>query len=218
MNRRHLFKQAVAVAAVAATFPGTVFAQRTPQAGKEFKVINPAQPVESGNKIEVIEFFSYGCPHCHEFEPTLAAWAKRLPQDVMYRKVPITFNRDAWADLAKVYLTLELMGETERLTPLVFTAVQVDRVNFSDEAARNAWLQKNGVNAAKFNETYKSFTVASKLQRATQVAAAYQIQGVPTIAVDGKFMTAPSMVNSFEGTLAVTDHLIAQARSQRGRK
>ena len=101
---------------------------------------------------------------------------------------------------------------------LTFSAIHNDRVNLEDEAARNAWLQKNSVNVAKFNENFRSFSVASKLQRATQVAASYQIQGVPTLAVDGKYMTAPSMTNSLEGTLAVVNQLIARARSERGRK
>jgi protein dithiol oxidoreductase (disulfide-forming) len=216
MNRRRLFKAASAAALAFMAAP--VFAQRVFQAGKDYRPISPAQPTESGDRIEVLEFFSYGCPHCHELEPFLAAWAKTLPKDVAFRRIPITFNREAWTVLAKIYLSFEVMGEADRMSPLTFTAIHSDRVALDNEATRNAWLQKNGVNVAKFNENFRSFTVSSKLQRATQVAAAYQIQGVPSMAVDGKYMTAPSMVNSLEGTVAAVDQLIALARKERGRK
>jgi len=217
MNRRDLFKQIVSLAAVAA-MSSRAFAQKALQAGKDFRVINPPRPTESGDRIEVLEFFSYGCPHCHELEPVVEAWLKQLPKDVQFRRIPITFNREAWALLAKMYLTYELMGDAERMSLPTFSAVHNDHVNLEDEATRNAWLQKNGVNVAKFNENFRSFSVASKLQRATQVAASYQIQGVPTLAVDGKYMTAPSMTNSLEGTMAAVNQLIVRARSERGRK
>ncbi|GAA5174988.1 thiol:disulfide interchange protein DsbA [Niveibacterium umoris] len=217
MNRRDLIKQLASFAALAAV-TSPALAQKALQVGKDFRAINPAQPTESGDRVEVIEFFSFGCPHCHELEPSVAGWVKRLPKDVLFRRIPITFNRDAWAVLAKMYLTYEVMGETEKMVPLTFSAVHNDHVPLEDEAARNAWLQKSGINVAKFNENFRSFSVGSKLQRATQVAAAYQIQGVPTMVVDGKFMTAPSMTNSLDGTLVVVDQLIARARTERGRK
>jgi len=216
MDRRSVFKQAL-VLGMMAVLPALAMAQAKLTPGKDYQDIKPPQRTDSGNKIEVIEFFSYGCPHCNDFEPYIEAWTKRQPNDVVVRRIPITFNREPWAVLAKVYITLESLGVSERLNPLVFKAVHVDRVDFSDEAARNAWMQKNGVDAAKFAETYKSFSVQSKLTRATQTAAAYQIQGVPTLAIDGRFLTSPSMSSSFEGTLAVTDQLVAQARKQRGK-
>lgn len=217
MNRRHVIKQIASFAALAAV-SSQALAQKALQAGKDFRVINPAQPTDSGERIEVIEFFSFGCPHCHELEPVLSGWVKRLPKDVQFRRVPITFNREPWAILAKMYLTYELMGDAERMVPLTFSAVHNDHVPLEDDAARNAWLQKSGINVTKFNENFRSFSVASKLQRATQVAAAYQIQGVPTLVVDGKYMTAPSMTNSLEGTVAAVEQLVARARTERGRK
>ncbi|MCX9157382.1 thiol:disulfide interchange protein DsbA/DsbL [Niveibacterium sp. 24ML] len=216
MNRRHLFK--AASAAVITILAGPVFAQRALQAGKDYRQISPAQPTESGDKIEVLEFFSYGCPHCRDLDPILADWEKRLPKDVALRRIPVTFNRDAWTVLAKLYLSFEVMGEAARMAAPTFVAVHDERLNLGDEAVRNAWLQKQGVNVAKFNETFRSFAVASKLQRATQLAGAYQIQGVPSLIVDGKYTTAPSMVNSLEGTVTAADQLIAMARKERGRK
>ena len=216
MNRRRLFK--AASAAMLAAMAAPVFAQRVMEAGKDYRPISPAQPTESGDRIEVLEFFSYGCPHCRELDPFITEWEKRLPKDVVFRRIPVTFNRDAWAVLAKIYLTFEVMGETGRMGKPTFVAVHDDHVNLSDEAIRNTWLQKSGVNVAKFNETFRSFAVASKLQRATQLAAAYQVQGVPTLMVDGKYSTSPSMVNSLEGTVTAVDGLVAMARKERGRK
>ncbi|WP_341677213.1 thiol:disulfide interchange protein DsbA/DsbL [Niveibacterium sp. SC-1] len=216
MERRSVFKQAL-VLGMMAVLPSLAMAQAKLTPGKDYQDIKPPQRTDSGNKIEVIEFFSYGCPHCNDFEPYIESWTKRQPADVVVRRIPITFNREPWAVLAKVFITLESLGVSDRLNPLVFKAVHVDRVDFGDEAGRNAWMQKNGVDAAKFAETYKSFSVQSKLTRATQIAAAYQIQGVPTLAIDGRYLTSPSMNESFEGTLAATDQLVAQARKQRGK-
>jgi len=217
MKRRSLFKQAAALAALA-VLPAVTFAQPALQAGKDYMAVKPAQPTESGDKIEVIEFFSYGCPHCFEFEPKLEPWSRALPKDVVFKRVPITFNREAWAVLARVYLALDVMGQAERLSLSVFNAVHNDRVDFSSEVARNGWLQKNGVDAAKFNDSFKSFSVQSRLQRSTQLAAAYQIQGVPTLAIDGKYLVAPSMSGTFEGALDAANQMIVKARTERGRK
>lgn len=217
MDRRTLVKQSL-VMALGAALPVAAMAQTKAVAGKDYSVLKPAQPTDSGNKIEVIEFFSYGCPHCAELEPVLEAWVKTLPADVRFRRVPITFNREAWAVLARIYLTLDVMGLAEKLSGAVFRGVHVEHVEFGDEVARNEWLKKNGVDAAKFNDSFKSFSVQSTLQRATQIAAAYQINGVPTIAIDGRFLTAPSMTQSLEGTVQVATQLIGEARKLRGGK
>lgn len=216
MNRRDLFRHAAGFAVLAAAPTG--FAQAALQAGRDYRVVNPPQRPETGDKVEIIEFFSYGCPHCRDFEPMLNAWQKTLPPDVLLRKVPITFNREEWTVLARVYLTLEVMGLTERLNMAVFNAVQNQNVNFGDAAVRNAWVQKQDVDAKRFDETYKSFAVAGKLQRATQVAAAYQVMGVPMLAIDGKYIASPSLSKSLEAALKVATELVARARAERGRK
>lgn len=218
MIRRTLLKHMLSLLVMAGLSIATPVLAEAPaalQAGKDYQPVRPPQPTESNDKIEVLEFFSFGCPHCNEFEPKFEAWVKALPKDVAVRKVPVSFGRDAWTLLGKVYLTLEVMGEADRLTPLVFHAVHEDHVEFGDEAQRANWLKKNGVDPAKFADTFKSFTVQTRMQHATQLAAAYQIQGVPTLAIDGKYIAAPSISGSFESALAVATQLTGASRAER---
>ncbi len=200
-------------------FASSLGAAQAQQAGKDYELLKTPQPTDSGaNKIEVLEFFSYACPHCYEFEPSIEAWEKTLPKDVVFKRVPVSFGREAWTLLGRIYLTLDTLGVAEKLSANVFKAVQADRVDFSNEATRNAWMKSNGVDPAKFADTFKSFAIQSRMQRATQAAAAYQIQGVPTLIVDGKYQTGPAQTQSLEASLKVTDQLIAKARATRGLK
>jgi len=180
-----------------------------------FTPVSPAQPTEDPAKIEVLEFFSYGCPHCADFNPLLTAWAAKLPADVVVRKVPITFGRAAWANIAKLYYTLEITGDLHRLEADVFRAIHGERVNLFEEKALTEWVLKKGVDAKKFSDTFNSFGVMSKVKRGDQLAQAYKITGVPALAVDGKFLIGDV---SFEEKLAVADKLIAKSRSEKSGK
>jgi thiol:disulfide interchange protein DsbA len=181
-------------------------------AGKDFTPISPAQPTEDAGKVEVIEFFSYGCPHCAEFNPLLTAWVAKLPSDVVVKKVPITFGRAAWANIAKLYYTLEVTGDLARLESDVFKAIHTERANLFDERTLTEWVTKKGVDAKKFTDTFNSFGVNSKVKRGDQLAQAYRIEGVPALAVDGKYMVGDM---GFSDKLAVADKLIAKARSEK---
>lgn len=214
MNRRSVFKALFG----ALVFAGSLGVAQAQQAGKDYAPLKRPQPTESGNKIEVLEFFSYACPHCFEFEPHLESWEKTLPPDVVFKRVPVSFGRDSWALLGRIYLTLDTLGLAEKLAGNVFKAVHMDRVDFGNEVTRNDWMKKNGVDPARFADTFKSFAVQSRLQRATQSAAAYDIQGVPTIIIDGKYQTGPAMTQSFESSLQVANQLIAKARAERAGK
>lgn len=183
--------------------------------GKDYTLIAPAQQTEEPGKIEVLEFFSYGCPHCADFNPLLSAWAAKQPADVVLKKVPVTFGRPAWTNIAKLYYTLEITGDLHRLEADVFKAIHVERVNLFDEKSMADWVAKKGVDAKKFGETYASFGVNSKIRRAEQLAKAYQIQGVPALSIDGKYMAGGK---DFNDTLAITDKLIAKARSEKSGK
>lgn len=183
--------------------------------GKDYTLISPVQPTEDAGKIEVIEFFSYGCPHCAEFNPLVVAWAAKLPGDVVFKKVPITFGRAAWANTSRLYYTLDITGDLARLESEVFKAIHVERVNLFDERTLNEWVAKKGVDAKKFADTFKSFGVNSKVSRADQMAQAFRIQGVPALAIDGKFMVGGQ---SFNDQLAVADKLIVKARSEKSGK
>ena len=179
-----------------------------------YTVITPAQPTEDPAKIEVVEFFSYGCPHCSDFNPVFGAWAAKLPADVVVKKVPVSFN-SYFAMIAPLYYALEATGDLARLDSNVFRTIHVEGNRLADPRSRAEWAQKNGVNVQKFEEAYKSFGVMSKVKRAEQMSIAYKIQGVPAVAVDGKFLVGGK---DFNETLAVADSLIAKVRSEKSGK
>jgi thiol:disulfide interchange protein DsbA len=186
-----------------------------PAFAQAYTPITPPQPTEDAAKIEVLEFFSYGCPHCAEFNPVLAAWVAKQQGDVVVRKVPVTFGRAAWTGIAKLYYTLEVTGDLHRLEAEVFKAIHVERQNLFEEKALAEWAAKKGVDPKKFSETFNSFGVMSKVRRGDQMAQTYKIQGVPAIAVEGKFLVGG---HDFNETLATADKLIAQARAEKAGK
>jgi thiol:disulfide interchange protein DsbA len=206
------FRKALSLAAACIAFTAAAFAQ-SPD-GKPYVPVSPPQPPESGNKIEVIEFFWYGCPHCYDMEPSIAAWAKKLPADVAFKRVP-AYTNEVWGIHAKIYYTLEAMGKLDQLHGKVFDAIHRDRVNLNAEKTRNEWLAKNGVDPAKYAEVEKSFTVASRLQRAKQLAVNYKVDGVPRFTVNGKWATGPEFAGSPTQILATVDQLIDMARKQK---
>ncbi len=195
-------------ALVAVALPAA--AQRTPEEGLDYFELRPAQPTESPGKIEVTEFFWYRCPHCYALEPQLASWLKQLPRDAQFRRVPAVFN-DEWAIDARIFYALDTMGVEERVHKALFDAIhQQGGVRLKGEAYAKwvaDWLGKNGVDAKKYEDTYRSFTVSTRLNRARQMTAAYKFDGVPAIAVGGRYV-----VNASSTMLSVTDYLIAQSR------
>ena len=186
-----------------------------PAFAQAYTPITPPQPTEDAAKIEVVEFFSYGCPHCAEFNPVLHAWVAKQQGDVVVKKVPITFGRAAWTGIAKLYYTLEVTGDLHRLENDIFKAIHGERQNLFEEKALTEWVVKKGVDPKKFAETFNSFGVMSKVRRGDQMAQTYKIQGVPAIAVEGKFLVGGK---DFNETLATADKLIAQARSEKAGK
>ncbi len=183
-------------------------------AGRDYKPLASPQPVETGNRIEVIEFFWYGCPHCFDLEPFLKKWAARLPKDVEFRRIP-AIPTERWLPNARTFYTLESLGQIEKLHGDVFDAIHIDRVNFNDEKIQLEWMAKKGVDRAKFAEAWKSFNVQSRTKRAVQLTQAYDISGVPSLVVDGKYLTSVSLTGSPEGLMQVLDELIVKARAER---
>lgn len=206
--RRHFVSTVFALGA-ALTVAMPAFAQT---AGKDYNMISPVQPTDDAAKIEVVEFFSYGCPHCGDFNPLVTAWVAKLPIDVVFKKVPVTFGRGAWESIARLYYTLEITGDLARLEGDIFKAIHSERVNLFEPGALTEWVVKKGVDAKKFNDTFKSFGVMSKVKRGDQMAQAYKISGVPALAIDGKFMIGEL---AFNEKLAAADKLIAKARSEK---
>ena len=187
-------------------------AQAQPKADVEYRVLSPRQTTENPAKVEVLEFFWYGCPHCYKFEPVLEPWIKKLPKDVQFRRVPAMFNEE-YARGARAFYALDAIGEEERLHKALFDAIHAgDRLRVADEAALTAWLGKHGVDTKKFTAAYRSFSVEGKLKRAAQLTQAFKIDGVPTMAVNGKYVVITERIYSFEHLLSITDHLIELSR------
>ena len=185
-----------------------------PQEGREYLRIKNPLPVETGKKIEVIEFFSYGCPHCGEFEPVLQNWLKTIPADVAFRRVPVEFQ-DRWVPLAKEYYTLEALGEDGRLTPEMFSAIHNKGASMWNEKTFFDWTAAQGLDRKKVEDMYNSFGIAGKVNRARQMAKSYGVQSVPLIVIDGKFMVSTEKVGSHSAMIPVMDALIAKARAER---
>ncbi len=189
------------------------FAQGRPA----YKLLAKPQPVETGQRIEVIEFFWYGCPHCFDLEPFLRKWTASLPKDVEFRRIPAV-PTERWMPNARTFYTLEALGLLDKLHGEVFDAIHIDRVNLNDEKTQLDWMAKMGVDRARFAEAWKSFSVQSKTKRAVQLTQAYDITGVPTLVVDGKYVTSVSMTGSPEGLMQTLDELVARARAERSKK
>ncbi len=192
-------------------------AAQTKGGRESFKMLAAPQAVETGAKIEVIEFFWYGCSHCFDLEPFLKKWAAKLPKDVEFRRTP-AIPTERWAPNARTFYTLEALGELDRLHGEVFDAIHIDRVNLGDEKVQLDWMEKKGVDRRKFAEVWKSFSVQSKTNRAVQMSRAYDITGVPALVVDGKYLTSVGMTGSPEALMKTLDELIVRARAERKKK
>ena len=182
--------------------------------GKEYLRLKNPQAVESGAKIEVIEFYSYGCNHCRDLEEFLGSWIKKVPADAAFKRVPVAFQ-PAWVNLGKIYYTLEALGR-EDLTPKIFLAIHSAGVKLYEEKLFFEWAGNNGLDAKKVEEMWGSFAVNSKMNRAKTLAANYQVDSVPMLFVDGKFKLQPHLLKgSHKDVPAALDFLIAKARTER---
>jgi thiol:disulfide interchange protein DsbA len=192
-------------------------------AGKDYRLINPPQQTDSGPKVEVLEFFWYGCPHCNSLQQPLEAWLKKKPADVEFRRVPAVFQ-DSWMSLTKAFYAIEAMGLVEKLHQEVFTAIHQQKLRLNDTKVLFDWIASKGVDRQKFIDTYNSFAVQGRAQRSIDLARKYDVPGTPALAVDGKYLTAPSMVlnpdNSinYEQYFLKLDQVIALARKSHGGK
>lgn len=204
------------VVAAAGAVP-SVFAQapRGFQEGADFLALDKRAATEAAKgKIEVVEFFWYACPHCNAFEPQLDTWIKKLPDDVTVRRVPIAF-RDDFVPQQRLFYALEAMGKVQELHAKVFYAIHVEKQMLNTQATISAWMEKQGVDKAKFDAMYSSFSVASKAQKATQLQNQFKVDGVPALGIAGRFYTSGAMAQSMERALVVTDYLIAEVRKGR---
>jgi len=210
-RRRRILTAAAGAAALAATHPAG--AQGAPREGRDYRLVTPPQPTDvPAGKIEVLEFFWYGCPHCYALEPLFNAWVRKQPADVAVRHLHVPFGDRRHQQL---FYTLEALGRADALEEVVFKAIHVDNDRLDTPEKMTALLSRHGVDPKQFMDAYNSFTVRTWMRRAAQVTEAYRVEGVPSIGVAGKYLTAPSMAGSNEAALRVVDWLIARERQAR---
>jgi len=204
--RRRMLLAALGLAPVAG-----IAQARRPSAGVDFTELAQRQPVDTQGKVEVLEFFWYGCPHCYTLEPLLEKWIAQLPADVSFRRVPAVLN-DNWTREAAVFYTFEALGVLDKLHRPFFDAIHRERINTRNPATMAEWLRKRDVDVTRYEEAYKSFGVQSKVRRALQVSSAYRIDGTPAIAVQGRYTISAEQARTQAGMLGTADYLIGVAR------
>jgi protein dithiol oxidoreductase (disulfide-forming) len=210
-SRRCFSKQALAVISLAGAPAAFGQGASVLAEGRDFVRLNTPAPTTSPGKVEVVEFFWYGCPHCFALEPSLDGWVKKLPADVAFRRVPAVFNA-LWETHAKMYYALEAVGQLDAVHRRIFNAIHLQRQRLDKEEDIIKFAADNGVDAAKFTDAMKSFGVATKVRQAKQLIDAFKIDGVPAIGVQGRFFTSPQLAGSNERALIVADQLILRAR------
>ena len=219
MKRRD-FSTLLATAPLAAA-TDLAFAQGGPVEGRQYQTLSQALPTPPG-KIEVVEFFWYGCPHCYAFEPLIEAWAKQLPADVAFRKVHVAFRANVKIH-QRMFYALEALGKEAATRPAIFAAMHQQGLALDDVKSQAKFLGNLGVDAAKYQDAYNSFGVQTKCTQAEKLSEAYRIDGVPSIGVGGRFLTSPSQAGGGQRlpehelgqkALQITDFLIQRVRNK----
>ena len=191
---------------------GTLRAATGPIAGTDYQLLSPPMPVLVPGKLELIEFFGYWCPHCNAFEADLEPWLKTLPADVNFRRIPV-----AWAEgqspYQRLFFALEAMGFGNAIHAKVFNAFHVQGLRLDNEASFTKFAAALGIDKVKLSDAMRSFSVAGQLKTAAQQATNYQIEGVPTLIINGKYMASPEISHGGKQSLKVTEALLREARS-----
>ena len=176
--------------------------------GTHYKKL-PSEQTDSSEKVVVEEFFWYGCPHCSTFEPYLKTWEKTKPANVEFTRVPAIF-RPEWEVQARAYYALSNMGKIDDLHGKIFTAIHKNKKRLDKKESLIDFIVENGVDRKKFLEEYNSFAVDGMVRKAKKKIKAYQIQGVPSIVINGKYVTSGSMAGSYDNMIKITNYLIAK--------
>jgi len=188
--------------------------QAGPVEGKDYVRLSQPLPVHTAGKIEVVEFFWYGCPHCNAFEPTLDDWAKKLPADVDFRRAPVAFREEPFFAHQRIFFALEEMKLVETVHRKVFYAIHNDRQRLDKPNDIAAFMTKHGVDAKKFLQHYNGFSVQTKARQAGKLAQAYKIDGVPALGIHGQYFTSISLAGTPQRALQVADFLILKSRAK----
>lgn len=211
MQRREFSTALVGAGALALGLPAA--AQGGIVEGTHYVRLSQPLPVTApAGKVEVVEFFWYGCPHCNAFEPALEAWVKKLPEFVAFRRVPVQFREEPFGTHQRIYFALETLGQLEAMHRKVFAAIHNDRLKLDKPAEIQAFMSKNGLDGARFIEVMNSFGVQTKARQAKQLAEAYKIDGVPALGIQGRFYTSGSLAGGQDKMLVVADFLIQASR------
>jgi protein dithiol oxidoreductase (disulfide-forming) len=205
--------QKLIVSLAALVVAASAFAQQPLRQKLEYDLIAP-QPVATGERIEVIEFFWYGCPHCANLQVPLEGWLKRKPADVELRRIPAVF-RDSWIPHARVYYTLEALGEVGRLHQAVYRAIHVEKDSLMNPDAISAWASRFGIEPARWLGVYNSPEIERKIQESKKHTLAYAIEGTPSLVVDGRYLTSSSKAESMPQVITILDGLIVMARERK---
>ncbi len=214
MNRRDFSSVLLASGAGASMLlAGTAAQSQTPVPGegRDYARIDPPQTPSNTSKVEVLEFFTYACPHCNAFEPIVSPWARSLPADVAFRRVPVNFLFNA-ENFARTYYSLETIGMVDAMQSKIFYAVHVDKQRLDKPEDVAALVAKNGGDGTKFLAAFKSFSVATSVARAKKIQADYKVEAVPTLTIQGRYYTSPSQAGGGLQSLAVADALIDMVR------
>ena len=204
---KKLIKNALAISLLGLSFTATANEQG-------YEPLTPAQPTQSADKVEIIEFFWYGCPHCYAFEPLIEEWSKNLPKNVEFIRQPAVFN-EVWAKHAKAYYVADALGIVEKVHADLFDAIQNKKEPLDTEASLAQFFAAHGVSEAQFKEAYSSFGVDSKVRQAPVIAAKYGITGVPTVIINGKYKTNGTVAGSHEKMIEVMNTLIKQESAKK---
>ena len=180
--------------------------------GRDYTRLTLPQSPETADKVEVLEFFSWGCSHCAEMYPHLAEWSKKLPSNAVLVKVPISLGHQQWGQLVRMYYALDAMGELPRLEGAVFNAIHKEKQMLYTEDRITQWVASQGVNAQKFRNEFNSFSVSTKAQRAEQLSRNYRVNQTPLLVVDGKYVVGGK---THDESLQIASQLIEKAAAER---
>jgi thiol:disulfide interchange protein DsbA len=173
--------------------------------GKDYKVLTSPQPTQNSDKIEVLEFFWYGCPHCNTLHPYIQAWLETISEDIDFHYVPAIF-RATWVPAAKTFFAIKAINATEKLHDNIYDAIHLQKIDLNKEPILFDWVEKQGIDRKKFEDAYKSFAVQNQVSRSTQMSRQYKLTGVPALVVDGKYLTGGNMGGSSENTIKILNH------------
>jgi thiol:disulfide interchange protein DsbA len=178
--------------------------------GTDYAAVTPPLAGATDGKVKVVELFWYGCPHCFQFDPTLQAWLKSKPANVEFERIPAIFNNPTWELHARAYYTADVMGALDKVHDALFDAMHVKKQRLNTREALREFFVAQGVDGGEFDATFDSFAVSGLVREAAVLTKGYHIDGVPAMAVQGKYRVGGQMAGSYENMVRIVDYLVAK--------